>query len=87
MANKASIKKIDNIKMELKNNGIEIEVLETTQKGQKHLGDLVVKKSGLVWCNGRTTPAKGKPIDWPTFIGYMNNRNVSGGSKNKKKKS
>lgn len=56
------------VSMEIKNKGIELDVY--TPDG-KHLGDLVVRKKGLIWCKGKTTPAKGKKISWKAFIQYM----------------
>ena len=56
------------IHMEVKNKGIELEVKDNTGK---HLGDLVVTKSKLVWCRGSTTVANGKKITWNKFIKMM----------------
>lgn len=61
---KVGIKKLA-VEMDVKNRGVEFEVRNS--KGE-HLGDLIVKKSGLVWCRGRTTPANGIKIKWEDFI-------------------
>lgn len=58
------------ITMDIKNNGIELDVYD----GDRHLGDLVVSKSRLVWCHGKTKVANGKAITWKDFIAYMNER-------------
>ena len=60
------IKEFD-VAMELKNNGIEIDVADT--KG--HIGDLVVTKTKLTWCKGKTNRKNGKEITWSDFIAFM----------------
>lgn len=62
-----SIKDFD-VKMELKNNGIELEVREPNGD---HLGDLVITKTQLIWCRGRTTRAGGTSAPWARFIAWM----------------
>ena len=62
-----SIKKFD-VKMEIKNNGVEFEVRNTKKK---FLGDFIVTKTGLIWCKGRTKPANGKKVSWNDFIDWM----------------
>ena len=64
---KVSVKDLS-VSMELKNKGMELDVYDTNGK---HLGDLVVSKSKLVWCKGRTKPENGKSISWKKFIEYM----------------
>ncbi len=64
---KVSIKDLA-VTMEIKNKGIELDVYDGDDK---HLGDLVVTRSGLTWCKGRTTPTNGKKISWTDFIAYM----------------
>ena len=39
------------VSMEIKNKGIELDVYDNAGK---HLGDLVVTKTKLVWCKGKT---------------------------------
>jgi hypothetical protein len=67
---KVSIKNFA-VTMEIKNTGIELDVYDNDDK---HRGDLVVTKTGLTWCKGRTTPANGKKISWEDFITYMEAR-------------
>ena len=55
--------------MEIKNKGIELEIHNNQDQ---HLGDLIVTKTGLIWCNGRTKAANGKKIIWDKFIKTMN---------------
>lgn len=62
-----SIKKFD-VDMEIKNNGIELEVHDNNNN---HLGDLVITKTGLTWCKGRTTVKNGVNISWEDFTSYM----------------
>lgn len=56
------------VTMEIKNKGIELDVYDTSGT---HLGDLVVTKTKLVWCKGRTLPENGKEITWHNFVNYM----------------
>jgi len=63
-----SIKKFD-VYMELKNKGIELEVRTTKNE---HLGDLVVTRTGLIWCQGRTTRKCGVGKNWEEIIEYFN---------------
>lgn len=64
---KVSIKEFE-ITMEIKNKGIELDVYDNDDK---HLGDLVVTKTGLTWCKGRTKVENGVKIKWQNFIDYM----------------
>lgn len=57
-----------NVAMEVKNNGIELEVRDTDGT---HRGDLVVTKTRVIWCPGRTTPANGHSLTWNQFIDLM----------------
>jgi hypothetical protein len=53
--------------MEIKNKGVELDIYTNDDK---HLGDVIVTKTGLTWCKGKTTPAKGIKIAWEDFIAY-----------------
>jgi len=64
---KVSIKDLS-VAMELKNNGIELDVYSAN--GNDHLGDLIVTKSGLTWCKGRTKRANGVKKSWQEFIAW-----------------
>lgn len=66
-----SIKKF-NVEMELKNSGIELEIRDTQGN---FLGDLVVDKSKLTWCKGRTTKSNGIAISLEDFIQFMESKN------------
>ena len=57
--------------MELKNNGIEFEV---RTPNNRHLGDLIITKSQLIWCEGRTQRANGKRMSLDEFRELMNER-------------
>ena len=59
------------VKMDVKNNGIELEV---RRPNGTRLGDLVITKTRLIWCDGQTSRANGKEIEWPAFIRLMNAR-------------
>jgi len=63
------IKKFD-VEMAIKNNGIELEVREPNDGD--HRGDLVITKTKLIWCSGRTGRAHGRFVEWDAFINYMN---------------
>jgi hypothetical protein len=65
---KVSVKDFS-VSMDIKNKGVELDVYDNT--GKKHLGDLVITKSKLVWCKGKTAVANGKDIKWQDFIDYM----------------
>jgi hypothetical protein len=67
---KVSIKDL-NVSMEIKNKGIELDVYGNDDK---HLGDLVVTKTKLVWCSGKTSVENGKAINWSDFIEFMSSR-------------
>lgn len=56
------------VTMEVKNKGIELDVYDNDDK---HLGDLVVTKTRLIWCKGKTKPENGIPVKWEDFIAYM----------------
>lgn len=61
------IKSFD-VDMEIKNKGIEIDI---NDNGGGHRGDLVVTKTGLVWCPGKTQRKNGIKVDWDTFIDWI----------------
>ena len=54
--------------MEIKTKGIELEIRSPQDR---HLGDLVLTKTKIIWCKGRTGRRRGKSISLPRFIDYM----------------
>ncbi|MDO8777146.1 MAG: hypothetical protein Q7K57_52230 [Burkholderiaceae bacterium] len=58
-----------NVTMEIKNTGMELDVYDNEGK---HLGDLYITKSKLIWCAGKTKRANGLQATWPQFIEWMN---------------
>ncbi len=56
------------VDMEVKNNGVEFEVRDTSDR---FVGDCFITKTGLVWCKGKTGKANGKKISWNKFISMM----------------
>jgi hypothetical protein len=54
--------------IELKNNGMELEVRDPQGN---HRGDLVITKTQLVWCKGKTNRANGVAVTWNDFIDWM----------------
>jgi hypothetical protein len=57
------------VDMDIKNKGIELEV---RSPGDDHQGDLIVTKTGLIWCNGKQPRRNGKKVSWDDFITWMN---------------
>jgi len=64
---KVTIKELS-VSMEIKNKGIELDVYDNKHN---HLGDLVITKTKLTWCKGKTGLENGKDIEWKDFIEYM----------------
>ncbi len=64
---RVTIKSFD-VEMEVKNSGIEFEV--RTPDGGTQLGDVVLTKTGLTWCKGRTDRKNGIKISWSDFIAW-----------------
>ena len=65
---KVSIKDLS-VDMDIKNTGMELDVYDNDGN---HLGDLIVTKTGLIWCNGRTKRPNGNKISWADFIKFAN---------------
>jgi hypothetical protein len=65
---KVTIKSFD-VDMEVKNNGMELDIYEPD--GTTFLGDVIVTKTGLIWCKGKTSRAKGMKVTWKEFIERM----------------
>lgn len=63
-----SIKSFD-VAMNIKNNGI---TLGVSYPNGKHRGNLVITKTQLIWCEGKTKPKNGSKFHWNDFINYMN---------------
>jgi len=62
-----SIKEFD-VAMNVKNKGIELDI---SDPNGTHLGDLVVTKTKLIWCKGKTKRQNGKTVTWEDFTAYM----------------
>lgn len=69
---RVSIKSFD-VEMHIKNKGVEFDVYENGEGGA-HLGDCIVTKKGLIWCEGRTHRKNGIDVTWDEFIAWMNGR-------------
>jgi hypothetical protein len=54
--------------MEIKNNGIELEVRDTDET---FLGDLIVTKTKIFWCKGKTSREHGKKVTRENFARMM----------------
>ncbi len=59
-----------NVDMEVRTNGIEFEV--RSADGSSQLGDLILTKTKLEWCQGRTRAGNGTSKTWQEFIDWMN---------------
>lgn len=57
------------VDMEIKNSGIELDVYSAD--GSRHLGDLTVTKSGVIWCKGAIRRKNGTKVSWEKFIEWM----------------
>ncbi len=66
---KVSVKDF-NVTMDIRNNGMELDI---TDNNDQHLGDLVITKTKLIWCQGKTRSENGIAIKWEDFINYMEN--------------
>ena len=51
--------------------------------GANHLGDLVVTKTHLIWCKGKTDRKNGVKVKWEEFIETMQKKQKNE-QKNKK---
>lgn len=56
------------VAMDVKTSGVEFQVNDVGD-GQK--GDLIVNRTGVIWCPGRTTPANGNKAAWEEFMAWM----------------
>lgn len=64
---KVGIKSFD-VSMDVKNKGVEFTVYDTQGK---FLGDLIVTKKNLIWCEGKTSRKNGIRVSWQRFIERM----------------
>lgn len=58
-----------NVEMNIKNKGIELDVYDNDETFR---GDLIVTKTGLIWCEGKTQRQNGVKVTWNEFIEWMN---------------
>ena len=65
---KVKIKRF-NVEMEVKNSGIEFEIRSTD--GKQQLGDVILTKTGIIWCKGKPSHQNGVKVSWAEFINYM----------------
>ncbi len=65
---KVAIKSFD-VEMDVKTKGIEFEIY--TPDGKEFLGDVILTKTGLIWCRGKTARANGISVSWNEFIETM----------------
>jgi len=55
------------VEMEVKNKGVEFEI---KIDGKQHR-DLIVNKTGLVWCKGKTNAKNGTKKSWSEFTEWI----------------
>ena len=65
---KVNIKKLD-VAMEIKTKGIQLDIYDPKNI---RLGDCIITKTKIIWCNGQISRKNGKEIKWQDFIDYMN---------------
>lgn len=63
-----SIKSFD-VAMSVKNKGVEFQVYGNDGVFR---GDMIVTKSGVIWCEGKTRRENGVKVNWEEFIEWMN---------------
>jgi hypothetical protein len=56
------------VTMELGNNGIELDVYDSSGN---HLGDLRIGKATIEWCKGRTRRGNGVQVSWTELIDWF----------------
>jgi hypothetical protein len=61
-----------NVSMKLGNNGIELEVYSN---GGEHLGDLIIGKAKLEWCEGKVRSGNGIQKNWDELIEFFKSTN------------
>ncbi len=59
------------VQMEVKQKGMELEI---RTPANEFLGDVVITKTGLTWCEGRTNRQNGKFIKWEDLITLINKK-------------
>ena len=64
---KVTIKNLS-VEMEVKNKGVEFDVYDNKDTFR---GDMIVTKSGLTWCKGKTAKRNGFKVSWEDFIKWM----------------
>jgi hypothetical protein len=64
-----SIKSFD-VEMDVKNKGVEFGIREPN--GGERLGDLIITRANLIWCDGRERRENGKKIKWADFVAMVN---------------
>lgn len=69
------------VDMEIKNAGMELEIRGT---GDEFLGDVVVTKTGLTWCKGKTKKANGIKVTWKEFTAFVEQKAADKAAKTKK---
>jgi len=62
---KVWIKSFD-VEMQVKSNGIELEV--RSPDGKEQIGDCYATMTGLVWCEGKKEKKNGVKVSWQEFI-------------------
>jgi hypothetical protein len=66
-----TIKSFD-VGMDVKTKGIEFQVHSTD--GTDHLGDLILTKTGLIWCKGKIPRKNGIKVTWEAFSAWAESK-------------
>ena len=56
------------VDMQLKNNGVELEVRSPQNQ---HLGDLCIGRGTIEWCKGKTNRGNGVQKNWQQLIAFF----------------
>ncbi len=59
------------VEMQVKTTGIELDIRDNADK---HIGDLYVTKTKIIWCKGKTGRKNGKEFALEEFISMMDAR-------------
>ena len=60
------------VEQEIKTKGIELGIL--SPDGKRHIGDLIVTKTGVEWCKGKVHRGNGLQKSWNGLIALLESR-------------
>ena len=56
------------VEVEIKNKGMELEIRSTKNE---FLGDMVINRTGMIWCAGKTSSKNGIQKTWEEIIDWF----------------